>query len=85
MSHSLTILYGCHCSTLHSNHSDHSLFFVVKCSGGGGVDNIDLTRGCDSKDRFHCATGATRPGDAGNCIPCRPFEDVRGNDCVGKK
>ena len=48
---SLTNVFDCNCARLHSNHPDHSLFFVAKCVCPGP------NAACDVNDECRCNAG----------------------------
>ena len=85
MSLAVTNVYDCHCVSLHSNHSGHSLFFIAKC--GGGSQHTDNSLPC--KDgKFQCAAGYERVDDADPCREKCAGGHKRANnkiDCEGKK
>ena len=95
MSLSLAILYDCPHARLHSNHSEHFLLFVDKCSDKDA--NVDLSAACDAEQKYRCKADHGRvngegrclpncqPGDTGNCF-CPLGQEVNSNTgCRGKK
>ena len=82
----LTNVYGYHCAKLHSNHSNHSLFFLAKCSCGNDV-NADREKAC-LNNKCQCKENFERLDKFVNCVPkCQTGYRLNdaGSRCEGKK